>query len=124
MEEEQPTPEIIAAIAGAVTWFKTVQINGHRYQRDKDANGERDGWVEPDPDGGPLWARFYEIGTNRPIFTGRDKVIRYALEEIEQERRGGYAFYGNWAASLLDRDYPRWHAKHKNVMLPQSTKNR
>jgi len=42
-----------------------------------------------------LWARHYEIGTNRPIFAGRDGVKKYALAEIERERRTGTAWYGN-----------------------------
>ena len=76
------------------------------------ADGQRDGWVTPDPTAGPLWARFYELGSNRPIFTGRDKAIHYSLDEIEQERRGGYGYYSDSAASLLDKDYPRWKARH------------
>ena len=118
MGEEDPSPEIIAAIEGAVTWFGTVQINGLVYHRGRAPDGERDGWVKPDLNSGPLWARFYEIGSNRPIFTGRDKVIRYSLDQIERERRGGYSYYGNWAASLLEKSYPRWQAKHKTTTSP------
>jgi PelA/Pel-15E family pectate lyase len=113
MQIEQPTPEIIAAVEGAVAWLKSVTITGLRYERSMQADGKKDGWVKPDPTAGPLWARFYELGSNRPIFTGRDKIVRYSLSEIERERRGGYDFYGNWAESLLARDYPRWEAKHK-----------
>ncbi len=43
------------------------------------------------PDG--RWARFSEIGTNRPIFAGRDGVVRYSVDEIEKERQDGY---GDW----------------------------
>ena len=60
----------------------------------------------------PLWARFYELGTNRPIFLGRDSVVRYAFAEIELERRIGYSYYGTWPATLLSRDYPDWRRKH------------
>ena len=67
--------------------------------------------VSPDPAAPPIWARFYELGTNRPLFMGRDSVPHYALAGIEQERRGGYAFYGDWPASLVEKDYPRWRAK-------------
>ena len=113
MEIEKPTPEIIAAVEGAVAWLKAVAITGLRYERDTKADGKKDGWVTPDPTAGPLWARFYELGSNRPIFTGRDKIVRYSLSEIERERRGGYAFYTDAAESLLAKDYPRWAAKHK-----------
>ena len=113
MQIDQPTPEINAAVEGAVAWLKSVTITGLRYERGTQADGKKDGFVKPDSTAGPLWARFYELGSNRPIFTGRDKVVRYSLMEIERERRGGYAFYGDWAESLLTRDYPRWAAKHK-----------
>ncbi|HTG87345.1 MAG TPA: pectate lyase, partial [Pyrinomonadaceae bacterium] len=61
-----------------------------------------------DPEGKPSWARFYEIGSNRPIFSGRDGRVKYNLSEIEEERRTGYAWYGDWPAKLLKEDYPAW----------------
>ena len=33
----------------------------------------------------PIWARFYEIETNKPIFSGRDGKIKYNVSEIEFE---------------------------------------
>ena len=110
---EEPTPEIIAAVEGAVEWFRSVAIHGMRFEEFTDAEGRDDKRVVADPDAGPLWARFYEIGSNRPIFLDRDSVVRYSLTEIGQERRGGYDYYGTWAANLLAKDYPRWRSKHK-----------
>ena len=49
--------------------------------------------------------------TRRTLQAGGVLGAHYALAEIEQERRGGYAFYGDWPASLLEKDYPRWRAK-------------
>ncbi|MEX2600733.1 MAG: pectate lyase [Balneolaceae bacterium] len=108
MTIENPSPEIVAAIDGAVEWFRSVAIYGYRYETFTDENGNRDRRVVMDPDAGPIWARFYELETNRPIFLGRDSVVRYALSEIEQERRAGYSYYGTWAASLLAEEYPQW----------------
>ena len=61
------------------------------------------------PDG--TWARFYEIGTNRPIYSGRDGIVRYDVSQIEAERRNGYAWLGNWPARLIEVEYPRWRAR-------------
>ena len=58
-----------------------------------------------------MWARFYEIETNQPIFSGRDGVKKYSLAEIEYERRNGYAWLGYWPETLLAKDYPAWKAK-------------
>ncbi len=111
MGVEKPTPEIVAAIEGAVAWLRAVTITGLRVETFVGADGKRDRRAVPDPAAPPVWARFYELGTNRPLFMGRDSVPHYALAGIEQERRGGYAFYGDWPASLLEKDYPRWRAK-------------
>jgi PelA/Pel-15E family pectate lyase len=110
---ENPTPEIIAAVEGAVAWFQAVQIKGWRVETFTGPDGKRDRRVVTDPAAPPLWARFYELGTNRPLFTGRDKVVHYDFNELEQERRIGYTFLSDWPASLLAKDYPRWRAKHR-----------
>lgn len=114
MSVEPPTPEIIAAIEAAVAWFDLVKITGIRIATPPapELPHGHDRVVVSDPAAPPLWARFYELGTNRPIFTGRDAIVRYALAEIEAERRGGYLWYTEAPARLLERDYPQWRRKH------------
>ncbi len=116
MSLEEPTPEIIAAVEGAVEWFRSVTIQGMRLDEFTNREGQEDKRIVAAPDAGPLWARFYELGSNRPIFLDRDSVVRYAFSEIGQERRTGYAYYGGWAARLLTDEYPGWREKHT---LPQ-----
>lgn len=113
MGVENPSPEIIAAVEGAVAWFRAVPVRGLRIDNKPGADGKRDRLAVADPAAPLLWARFYELGTNRPIFIGRDKVIRYDYNEIERERRTGYAYLSDWPATLLEKDYPRWRAKNK-----------
>ena len=113
MSIEEPTPAIIAAVEGAAEWFRSAAIQGIRLEKFTDAEGQDDRRVVADPNAGPLWARFYEIGSNRPIFLDRDSVVRYAFSEIGQERRTGYAYYGSWATRLLTDAYPQWREKHK-----------
>ncbi|MEQ2006659.1 MAG: pectate lyase [Limisphaerales bacterium] len=43
-----------------------------------------------------LWARYYELGTNKPIFGDRDGKIYYRLEDISEERRKGYSWRGDY----------------------------
>lgn len=113
MSVSTPTPEIIAAVEGAIAWFTANQVRGLRVDESPGPDGERDRRAVADASAPPLWARFYELGTNRPIYIGRDKVIRYDYNEIERERRVGYAYLGTWPGNLLEKDYPRWRAKHK-----------
>jgi PelA/Pel-15E family pectate lyase len=107
---ERPTPEVVAAVDGAVAWLEAVAIHGVRVEAYTDSERRRDRRVIADPAAGPLWARFYGLDTNLPIFLGRDSVTRYALSEIEQERRGGYGYYGDWGAQLL-AEYPGWRQR-------------
>lgn len=113
MRVEDPSPEVIEAIEAAVAWFREVEIRGVRLDRPPapDLPHGHDLVAVADPDAPPQWARFYEIGTNRPIFSGRDGIVRYALAEIEGERRGGYNWYTREPAKLLERDYPQWRAR-------------
>jgi PelA/Pel-15E family pectate lyase len=113
MGEENPSPEIIAAIRGAVAWFESVRVHGVRIDRIPNAALPHgyDKVLVPDPQAPDLWARFYEIGTNRPIFTGRDAVVRYDFMQVEPERRGGYNYYTDAPRRLLEQDYPRWAAR-------------
>ncbi len=113
MEIENPSPEVIRAVEGAVAWFEQAKLTGLRLERKKDTALYKgyDVVVVNDPGASPLWARFYEIGTNRPIFVGRDGIIRDHLSEIEQERRAGYSWYVNSPQALLEKSYPQWKQK-------------
>jgi PelA/Pel-15E family pectate lyase len=111
MSVETPSPAIIAAIEGAVAWFEKTKITGQRFEFFTDAEGNKDRHLTPDPSAPPLWARFYELKTDKPIFLSRDRVFHYALTDLERERRTGYAFYTTRAASLLAKDYPAWRAR-------------
>jgi PelA/Pel-15E family pectate lyase len=112
MGVEHPSPEVIAAIEGAVAWFQMVPVHRLRVDNSPGVDGQKDRRTVADPAAPVLWARFYELGTNRPIFVGRDKVIRYDFNAIERERRTGYGYLGDWPAKLLDKEYPAWRAKH------------
>lgn len=112
MRIEKPSPAIIAAVKAAEQWFSKVKITGYKYV-DVPAPAEksgRDRVLQPDSLG-VLWARFYDINTNEPFFSGRDSERKKSLSEIENERRIGYAWYGNWAEKLLVKEYPDWLKK-------------
>jgi len=105
MSIEDPSPRVIDAVSAACRWYEKSQIRGIRVER-KDG----DKVVVTDSDAPPIWARFYEIGTNRPIFSGRDGVIKYKLSEIEHERRNGYSWYVSSGRKVLDA-WPGWIAR-------------
>ncbi|MBL9214740.1 MAG: pectate lyase [Opitutaceae bacterium] len=112
MSLEQPSPAVVAAVEGAVAWFAAVPVRGLRLEDAPGADGRPDRRAVADPAAPPLWARFYELGTNRPLFVGRDQVFHYDFNAVERERRLGYAYLGTWPAALLAKEYPRWRARH------------
>ena len=49
------------------------------------------------------------------VLADRDgrRLARY--QDVSRERRTGYAWYGDWPRTLLDRDYPAWRARQLPV---------
>ena len=112
MSIESPSDEVIASIEGAVEWLRSVQMKGLRVEQVKNDDGRRERILISDRDAPPLWARFYELKTNRPLYLDRDSVFRYDFSEISYERRSGYSYHGTWAGSLLEKDDPRWRKRN------------
>ena len=113
MALDNPDARIIQAVKSAVDWLERSKLVGIAVVRKDDPSLPRgyDRVVVKDPDAPPLWARFYEIETNRPMFVGRDGIVKYSLAEIEYERRNGYSYLGKYATKLLAEEYPVWKKK-------------
>lgn len=110
---KNPNAQVIEAIEAAIAWFEKSKMSGIRWAETRDASqpGGSNRVVVKDPQASPLWARFYEIGSNRPIFSGRDGIIKYDVSEIEAERRNGYAWYVSAPAKLIGEEYAAWRKK-------------
>jgi len=112
MRIEKPSPAVIESVNSAVEWFNKVKITGYKYvdiAAPEEKSG-RDRVLIPDS-AGVVWARFYDMETNEPFFTGRDSQRHKSITEVENERRVGYAWYGIWASKLLAKEYPDWKQK-------------
>ncbi|HWS90051.1 MAG TPA: pectate lyase [Pyrinomonadaceae bacterium] len=122
MGVERPDARVVESIESAVAWFKATQLSGIRWveREDKSVPGGIERTIVKDPQAPPLWARFYEIGTNRPVFEGRDGVVRYDVMEIEAERRNGYGWYTEEPNRLLNKDYTAWQKRLKKQSTEQS----
>ena len=102
MSIENPSESVIRSVEYAVKWFDKNKITGITVSRKDD-----DVIAFKDKKAKPIWARFYEIETAKPIFSGRDGIIKYSLSEIEKERRTGYQWYNRKPQKVLDA-YPDW----------------
>jgi len=106
MRFKNPSDEIKNSITGAVKWFTEYKITGYRFDREKTGSG-----LIAD-NTSVVWARFYDLEKNIPIFGDRDNTVKLKLEELSPERRNGYAWYGNWGQKLIEKDYPKWLASN------------
>lgn len=104
MDLDKPSPAIIQAVHAAAHWYEQNKINGKTWTRG--AAGLTD-----DKNAPPLWARFYEINTNKPLFGDRDDSVHYNVGEISEERRQGYAWYTTAPNNVLKK-YAEWAKRY------------
>jgi pectinesterase len=116
MKVENPSPQIKASIKGAMDWLEASKIRGYKYVEVEDKSQPKgiDKVLVKD-DASTVWARFYDIETNKPFFCGRDGVKKWNLDEIEIERRTGYAWYVTAPQKLFDKAYPEWQKKNGTI---------
>ena len=110
MSIERPSPEVVEAVEAAVDWFRKVAVNGVRVVTVADASlpGGKDRRIVQDAGAKPVWARYYEIGTNKPMFIEQG-VVKYTLAELSHSHRVGHGWIGGrWPAELLATEYPAW----------------
>jgi len=98
MSIDDPSQEVVDAIVAGAQWYEAAKITG---KDDLRAIGVQT----------PGWARFYDIPTNRPIFSGRDGVKKFNVMKIERERREGYSWWGGWGNAVAN-DYKKWKQRH------------
>ena len=111
MRVKNPNQQIRDAIDAAVAWYDSTKIPGKRYDKVIDASGKATDRVLRDDPNGVVWARFYEIDTNKPFFCNRDGVKVDSLDKVSAERRAGYAWYGDWGKPL-PKAYAEWKERN------------
>jgi PelA/Pel-15E family pectate lyase len=117
MSIKHPSKEVIDAVENAVTWFNDSKI---LYTKVKTIQAEKlvskytisytDKVVVTDSAAPPIWTRFYELKTHRPVFCNRDSKVVYSLVEVDRERRDGYGWYTYGPQKVLNK-YAEWKNK-------------
>lgn len=116
MRINYPDSKIIQSVSKAVAWLEKVKINGYTSKIVEDSlmpTGKDRVLIKDSLSF--TWARFYDIEDEQPFFVGRDGVKKYALNEIEHERRMGYGWYGNWPEKLIEEDFIKWKQKNRSM---------
>ena len=109
----KPSKRVKEAVHGAMKWFDTYKLTGLKYVRTGWRPGEkRDAKLVEDASAKlPIWGRFYNFEYCEPFVCDRDGIARRRLEQIGQERRTGYSWYGSRPAELYPL-YEKWAEKH------------
>ncbi|WP_321285892.1 pectate lyase [uncultured Sunxiuqinia sp.] len=121
MDIENPDQEVINAIQGAVKWFADSKIYNTRVEtfdapamESKYKTITKDRRVVHDPTAPPIWTRYYELETERPLFCDRNSEFLYSMAEVSRERRVGYAWYIDAPQRALNK-YPKWLERVRNA---------
>lgn len=101
-----PTVAEQRSIRAAAAWFKKTAISGQRWVRTPQGSQ-----LVPSVGAVPIWARYYQVGTDLPIFGDRDKSIHDQVNELSVERQHGYRWFSPDAQRALDR-FDKWNKEH------------
>ncbi|MFN3861929.1 MAG: pectate lyase [Roseateles sp.] len=107
MSLPQPSPAVVAAVRGGVAMLKRLAVHDRAWLMVDAQQGKR---LVEQPGAGPLWARFYDPVTLKPVFGDRDKTLHDDVHDLSAERRRGYAWWGNWPLKTLQA-YDAWSAR-------------
>ncbi|HEX7652930.1 MAG TPA: pectate lyase, partial [Verrucomicrobiae bacterium] len=103
----EPDARVVRSVHAAAAWLEQTKLMDKKFT----GTGLGGKLLIDAPGNGPIWARFYEIGTNRPLFGDRDRTIHDNVNDISRERRKGYGWYGDTAKRMLEH-YRKWTRLH------------
>lgn len=107
------TPEIQAAVKGAIAWYKKNKLTNKAFSKSA-------GIV--DKEGSSLWFRFYEVDRDDYFFCDRDgeSTKTQNFMAISKERREGYQWAGDYGSAILsaEQTYLTALAKMSNDYVP------
>ncbi|MFT7772074.1 MAG: pectate lyase [Herbaspirillum sp.] len=107
MSLPHPAPAVVEAVHAGIATLKGLAVRDRAWVRVDEALGRR---LVEQPGAGPLWARYYDAGTLKPVFGDRDKSLHDDVNDISLERRNGYAWWGTWPVKTLAA-YEAWAAQ-------------
>lgn len=106
MSQKDPSPELQVAVQDGVEWLRAHSMSGYEWKRTETLGRQ----LVAKPGAGPLWPRFYDVVTLKPIFGDRDKNIRDNVNELSLERRNGYSWFNTAPAKAIEA-FEKWSFK-------------
>lgn len=109
MQQDNPTREMQDAVHAGIAWLKDHAIMGYEWTTRTPAEGRM---LYAKEGAGPLWSRFYDIESGKPIFGERDQRVFDNIADVGIGRRNGYSWYNTTPKSAVEMYDKTWKAKH------------
>lgn len=104
MRLPDPPPEVREAVHAGVGWLRSVALRDVAWKTTTPEGGRK---LLSAPGAGEIWARYYDASSMSPVFGDRDRSIHDDVNELQIERRNGYAWFGTVPARAIER-YATW----------------
>lgn len=114
MRQPSLDKDAVAAVHAGAAWLQRAALRDIEWGASTPQAGRQ---RTAKPGAGPLWSRYYDIATMKPIFGDRDRSIHDDVNELSAERRKGYAWYGTAPAAALEL-YARWSRSNPLPVSP------
>jgi PelA/Pel-15E family pectate lyase len=107
MRLPNPSPEVAAAVHAGAAWLQRAALRDVQWTG-KSPEGRR---LVPKPGAAPVWARYYDVATMKPIFGERDHTIHDDVMDLAPGRRNGYGWFVGGPSKALAA-YEVWARTH------------
>ena len=95
LEKKQSNPGVLPALCSGIAWLQQHQIRDKIWQR------HDTGSKLVEKKGAQLWARFYSLPQQQPVFFDRDGQVYSDVDQLSLERQQGYGWYQTNAKGVL-----------------------
>jgi len=103
-----PSPQLQLAIHSGMAFIADHTITNITITPRTDPGGKKAVVKEGSK---PLWARYYDQDTGKPVFGERDKTIHDSMNDLSEERRNGYSWYVTSPEKAI-KAYKLWSKEH------------
>jgi PelA/Pel-15E family pectate lyase len=107
MRLPQPSAEVVAAVHAGAAWLRRAALHDVVWTH-KSPEGRH---LEPKPGAAPIWARYYDMASMKPIFGERDHAIHDDIMDLAPGRRNGYGWFVGGPSRALAA-YETWSRAH------------
>jgi PelA/Pel-15E family pectate lyase len=95
LENKPSSPGVLPALCSGIAWLQQQQISDKVWQR------HDTGSALVEKKGAQLWARFYSLPQQQPVFFDRDGQVYSDVNQLSLERQQGYGWYQTNAKGVL-----------------------